>query len=122
MWLVGGLAVVVAGGLLVAMAFLEDEARRVVPSRRGTTTPAELRAPDLPIAWRGYSRGHVDALLARAATTLEDSRHYGIDPDEVTGPIGREGVDRTRGPAEPPSFLREELEDRRGEGAGGLDR
>ncbi len=111
-----------AGVVVVALAFLEDESRRLVPSRRGTTTPDELRHPDLPIAWRGYSRGHVDALLARAATTLEESRHYGLDPDEPLGPITREGVGRAPAPAAPPSFLREELEDRGGDDTGGFDR
>lgn len=119
MWLAGGLAVVVAGVLVVVLAFLEDERRRTVPSRRGTVTPEELRGADLPVTWRGYSRGHVDALLARAATTLEEARHYGVEPE---GPITREGVETTSGPAEPPSFLREELEDRGGDDAGGLDR
>ncbi len=142
MWLAGGLAVVAGGVLVVALAFLEDETRRMLPTSRGIVTAEELRAAELPVAWRGYSRGHVDALLARAATTLEDARHYGLDADEATGPITREGVDRTPGPAEPPSFLRdeldrdepdrdepepnpglgEELEDRRSDDTGRLDR
>lgn len=122
MWLAGGVAVVAAGVLVIALAFLEDESRRTVPSRRGTTTPDELRHPDLPVTWRGYSRGHVDALLARAATTLEESRHYGTEPDDPRGPITREGVERTSAPAAPPSFLREELEDRGSDDTGRLDR
>ena len=122
MWLAAGLATVAGGVLVVALAFLEDETRRALPSSRGTVTAEELRAAELPVTWRGYSQGHVDALLARAATTLEDARHYGLDPDEVTGPITREGVETTSGPAEPPSFLREELEDRGGDDTGRLDR
>ena len=122
MWLAGGVAVVVAGLVVMALAFLEDESRRALPSRRGTTTPDELRHPELPVAWRGYSRGHVDALLARAAATLDESRHYGIDHDGPEGPITREGVERSSTSAAPPSFLREELEDRGSDGTGGLDR
>ena len=122
MWVAGGLAVVLAGVLVMVVAFLEDDERRAVPSGRGTVTPDELRAASLPVTWRGYSRGHVEALLARVATTLEESRHYGIDPVETTGPIGRDGVETTSGPAAPPSFLREELEDRGGDDAGSLDR
>lgn len=120
MWLAGGLAVLAAAVVVVAVAFLEDPGRAGTPSRRGTVTADELRAPVLPVAWRGYSRGHVDALLARAARTLDEADRYGGTAD-TEGPISRTGVETTAGPAEPPSFLREELEDGRGDGAGGLD-
>jgi DivIVA domain-containing protein len=123
MWLAGGLAVVAAGIVVVALAFLEGGPRVLPPVRHGTVTIDELRHPDLPSTWRGYDRGHVDALLARAARTLEDVHRYGPEvQDEETGPVTREGVARSPGPpAEPPSFLREELQDRGGDDAGGLD-
>lgn len=119
MWLAGGIAVVAAGLLVIALAVAEDRGRRPRATARGTVTVDELRAPDLPTAWRGYSRGHVDALLARAARTLEEARRYGDDPE---GPITRTGVEATSTAAPPPSFLREELEDRGSDDAGGLDR
>lgn len=120
MWLAGGLAVVAACVVVVAVAFLEDDRRTVTPVRRGHVSASELRRPRLPVAWRGYDRGHVDALLARAATTLEDVERYGQHPTSE-GPISRTGVDVTPSPATPPSFLREELEDRGGDDAGRLD-
>ena len=120
MWLAGGLAVLASAVVVVAVAFLEDPDRAGAPTRRGTVTAHELRAPRLPVAWRGYDRGHVDALLARAARTLDEADRYG-DPGDPTGPITRTGVDATAGPAEPPSFLREELEDGGGDGTRGLD-
>lgn len=141
MWLAGGLAVVAAGVVLVALAFLEDDSRRTPrPRRRGTITADELRSVELPVAWRGYDRGHVEALLARAARTLDEVRRYG---EAGAGPVGVGDVvaqgeaERPATPAVPPSFLAgqlgpsgpqpedgsgEELEDGRGEDAGGLDR
>lgn len=146
MWLAGGAAVVLAAVVLVVAAFLEDDRRGGAPRRTGTVTAEELRAADPPVAWRGYHRGHVDALLARAATTLEQVEHYGVlegpadDADDVPA--------RSRS-AGPPSFLAdafrpseadedpaagtdpasgeglasgEELEDGRGDDTGGLDR
>ena len=125
MWLAGGLAVVAAGIVVVALAFFEDGRRRVRPSHRGTVTAQELRAADLPTAWRGYDRGHVEALLSRAAQTLEEVHRYG------TVEVAEED-DRPRATPRgaPPSFLQftepddsgEELEDGGGDGTGGLDR
>lgn len=135
MWLAGGAAVVVAAVMLVVLAFLEDDRRASRPVRYGAVTPEELRSAQLPVAWRGYDRGHVDALLARSAATLEDVRRYGtLDPG---GPADPERPARAAGP--PPSFLAdtlaprdeatasdaglgEELEDRGGDDAGRLDR
>lgn len=137
MWLAGGLAVVVTGILVVVLALLEDDRDARTPSRRGTITAAELRSVELPVSWRGYDRGHVDALLARAAQALEDVGHYGVTDDTPAreDPAGAWAV----GPAAPPSFLSEpvayrdgggvptrgsgeELEDGGGDDAGGLDR
>lgn len=132
MWLAGGLAVVAAGVVLIALAFVEDPRRVSAPSRRGTVTVEDLRHHELPVTWRGYDRGHVDALLARAARTLEDAQHYG--PAAAPGDDGHAAPDETS--TAPPSFLAgplgarpaiqpepsgEELEDRGGDGAGRLD-
>ena len=154
MWVAGGIAMVLTAAVLVAAALLEGDRSAVRPRTTGTVTAEELRAAQLPIAWRGYDRGHVDALLARAATTLDQVQRYGA----VVEPSGTESdaVDDLP-PAGPPSFLAdavsdapgpepepaesaapddagpapepredlasgEELEDRRGHDAGGLDR
>lgn len=139
MWVAGGVAVVLAAIVLVVATFLEDDRWAVAPRRTGTITAEELRAVDLPVAWRGYDRGHVDALLARAATTLEQVQHYGV-LDEPSGAVDAPARGRAAGP---PSFLAdafrptehaspetpaddpssgEELEDRGGDDTGGLDR
>ncbi len=144
MWLAGGAAVVLAAVMLVVATFLEDDRWGATPRRTGAVTAEELRAADLPVAWRGYHRGHVDALLARAATTLEQVEHYGVldGPSDAVDPPARS---RSAGP---PSFLAdafrpteatspgrmtdddgggdpasgEELEDGGGDDTGGLDR
>lgn len=140
MWLAGGAAVVLAAVVLLVATFLEDDRRGVAPRRTGLVTAAELRGADLPVAWRGYHRGHVDALLARAATTLERVEHYGV-LDEPSDAGDAPARSRSVGP---PSFLAdafrptetsstdataegegpasgEELEDGRGDGTRGLD-
>jgi DivIVA domain-containing protein len=144
MWVTAGVAVVVAAAVVILAAFLEGEPRPA-PRRTGAVTPQELRSVDLPTSWRGYDRGYVDALLARAALTLDEVRRYGpeVHDDADTTPVGGAGA--------PPSFLAgtlaadpgpdpddevesdppprgeaadgsgEELEDRGRDGAGGLD-
>lgn len=165
MWVTSGAVIVLAAVALVVAALAEGDRRPVRPRRTGTVTAEELRGADLPIAWRGYDRGHVDALLARAATTLEEVHRYGA-PGEPADPELEAPAERVSG--RPPSFLAgafadsapepsataeepddvdeplppvdeaesdvplaagdddsssgEELEDRRGDGAGGLDR
>ncbi len=140
MWVAGGAAIVLAAVALVAAALLEGDRSSVRPRRTGTVTAEELRGADLPVAWRGYDRGHVDALLARAATTLDQVQRYGavVEPSETQA-----DADDGPPPAGPPSFLAdavngapdreqpepreepasgEELEDRGSDDAGGLDR
>lgn len=116
MWVAAAAAAVVAGLVVLLAAFREPDGR-VPPSRHGTVTPDELRRATFPLTWRGYSPGHVDALLARAAASLEEARQHA--PSEVS-----EGT--------LPAFLQdtfdedpalgEELQDGGGDGAGGLDR
>lgn len=114
MWLVSGAAIVLAAVAVVLTALREASLEAPVPVRTGQVDLDELRRPDLPSAWRGYDRGHVEALLARAAATIDELRHYGTTADTTV---------RAR-----PSFLTlpessgEELEDAGGDGPGSLDR
>lgn len=150
MWLAGGAAVVLAAVVLVVATVLEDDRWGATPRRTGIVTAEELRAADPPVAWRGYHRGHVDALLARAATTLEQVEHYGVldqpsdaedapvrsravgppsfladafRPTEATSPAAAPGDDGGGhdGGGEGPASG-EELEDGGGDDTGGLDR
>lgn len=126
MWLVAGIAVVLAGGVVVVAAMAETDVR-AAPSRVGTITPQELRTVRLPIVWRGYDPGHVDAMLARAASALEDALHYGSDaparegelPGFLAATFDEDDVDEDDEP--PGQASGEELEDGRGDGTGGLD-
>lgn len=102
MWVAGGVAMVLTAVVLVVAALLEGDRRTVRPRRTGTVTAEELRAANLPVAWRGYDRGHVDAILARAATTLEQVQRYGTLEEPVTPGADSPG-DRPAG--RPPSFL-----------------
>lgn len=108
MWVAGGVAMVLTAAVLVAAALLEGDRWSVRPRRTGTVTAEELREAHLPIAWRGYDRGHVDALLARAATTLDQVQRYGavVEPNDTR----TDAVD-DRPPAGPPSFLADAVSD-----------
>lgn len=101
MWVAGGAAMVLAAVVLVVAALLERDRVTVRPRRTGTVTAQDLRAANLPVAWRGYDRGHVDALLARAATTIEQVQRYGVlDESDPTAAMPDD-----RRSAGPPSFL-----------------
>jgi DivIVA domain-containing protein len=137
-WLIASLAAV-AGGLAVVVAtWLESEAR-TEPASTGPVSPEELRDHGLPLVWRGYAPGHVDALLARTAATLEQVRvdaptqvHEGTVPgfiaatfpEESAPDAGEESDDDPYAWAwdDPEPSSGEELEDGGGDSAGGLDR
>jgi len=148
-WLIASVAAVVGGLAVVIATWLESEAR-TDPVPAGPVSPQELRNHDLPLAWRGYAPGHVDALLARAATTLEQARvdapssvHEGTVPGFIAATFAENEADDTvdaddpyawawDDPAaddatasEPPTAEEpsgEELEDRGSDGPGSLDR
>lgn len=103
MWMTGGAAIVLAAVVLVVATLAESDRWSVRPRRTGTVTAEELRGVQLPVAWRGYDRGHVDALLARAANTLDEVQRYGA----LEEPTDAEEADATRDRASgrPPSFL-----------------
>lgn len=119
MWVAAAAAAVVAGLVVLLAAFREPDGR-VPPSRHGTVTPDELRRATFPLTWRGYSPGHVDALLARAAASLEEARQH--TPSEVSEGTLPSFLQDTFDEDEPARRSGEELEDGGGDGAGGLDR
>lgn len=139
MWLIASIAAVVGGLAVVIATWLESEAR-TEPVPTGPVTPEELRHHGLPLAWRGYAPGHVDALLARAAATLEQARfegpsqvHEGTVPGFIAATFGDQagpGGDAagTEPDGDPYAWAwddpssGEELQDGGGDGAGGLDR
>lgn len=127
MWLLGTVAIVLAGAGVVIAAMLEHVAAPPVP-RTGEVTPDELRRHDLPVRWRGYDVGAVDALLGRAATTLETADHYGREPSDhdraaATAPwFLNDGADADESGEEDGDESGEELEDGGGDGTGRLDR
>lgn len=148
MWLIASLAAVAGGLAVVIVTWLESESR-TEPASTGPVGPEELRDHDLPLAWRGYAPGHVEALLARAAATLEQGRvdapsqvHEGTVPGFIAATFAEEsapeGGDAAKGsdddpyawawddPApssdDPEPSSGEELEDGGGDGTGGLDR
>jgi DivIVA domain-containing protein len=149
-WLIASIAAVVGGMTVLIATWLESEARSE-PVPIGPVTPEELRRHGLPLAWRGYAPGHVDALLARAAATLEQARfdvpsqvHEGTMPGFLAATFADEAVrdeavpvaddapgegGAGEGPDGDPYAWAwddpssgEELEDGGGDGAGSLDR
>ncbi len=73
LWVIAATAALV--GLVVVVVTVLVETVPVAPlpdaSAPLEVTPRELREARPPLAWRGYDPGTVDALLARAAATLE---------------------------------------------------
>jgi DivIVA domain-containing protein len=150
-WLIASIAAVVGGLAVLIATWLESEAH-AEPVPTGPVTPEELRHHGLPLAWRGYAPGHVDALLARAAATLEQARfdvpsqvHEGTMPgfiaatfgddavpgaQEVTGSQAVPGADDADDEPDGDPYAwawddpssGEELEDGGGDGPGSLDR
>ena len=76
MWLVAGVAACLAAFVVVLAALVEPDGR-TTPSRVGPVSPQDLRTARFPLVWRGYDPAHVDAVLARAATALEEAARYG---------------------------------------------
>lgn len=110
MWFAGGLAVVAAGIVLVVVAILErptEPRERLAARRSRTVTVEELRRPGLRVTWRGYDRGQVEALLSRAARTIEEVERYGPGAEDL--PLGDTAVGAAAGV--PPSFLAYDLGD-----------
>lgn len=106
--LVAATIAIAVGGLAVVAAVLTEPAVAApIPPTDAPVTPEDLRNPELPLAPRGYDVAAVDALLARAARTLED---------EMRAP--------SFAPAEPPDEADpasgEELQNGGGDGAGSL--
>lgn len=111
MWFAGGLAIVAAGIVLVVVAFLErptEPRERLAARRSRTVTVDELRRPGLRVTWRGYDRGQVEALLSRAARTIEEVERYGPGHTDNL-PLGDTVVGARAGV--PPSFLAYDLGD-----------
>lgn len=86
MWLMASAAVVIGAVAVVIAAFGESRQLAGPPNRTGPVTPAQLRDPRIPLVWRGYDPGTVDALLARAARALEEAEQGGSLVAEGTLP------------------------------------
>ena len=94
MWIIGTVTLLVLAATVLAVALLEPEPEgSAVPAPPTIRDADDLRGLRIPLRFRGYDPGTVDALLAAAARELD---------------------------ARPPA-LREELEDGGGDGAGVLD-
>lgn len=71
LWVLATVAMLLAMGAIVAIADLDDRPQATTTVVGGPVTVDELRAFDARLVARGYEPGRVDALLERAARTIE---------------------------------------------------
>lgn len=72
LWVLGSVLMVLALLSVLAVVSLDEQPDDVPSGPSGPVTPGELRAFDGRIVTRGYDPGRVDALLERAARTIEE--------------------------------------------------